>query len=56
MANGFFGKILWVDLTDESFREESIPEEIYRQYLGGFGLGAKMIYENMPPNVDPLGA
>ena len=37
MVNGFFGKILWIDLSEESFKEEELPEEIYRQYLGGYG-------------------
>jgi len=49
------GKILWVDLTDGTFKEVDVPEELYQQYLGGFGLAAKYIYENTPKNVDPLG-
>ena len=55
MTNGFFGKILWIDLTEESFRESLLPDEIFRQYLGGYGLAAKLIYENMPKGTDPLG-
>jgi aldehyde:ferredoxin oxidoreductase len=55
MVNGFFGKILWIDLSEDSFKEEVLPEEIYRQYLGGYGLAAKLIYENMPAKADPLG-
>ncbi|MFX1418126.1 MAG: aldehyde ferredoxin oxidoreductase family protein [Promethearchaeota archaeon] len=54
MDIGFFGKILWVDLTEESIKEELIPKDIYRQYLGGYGLAAKLIYENLPGNIDPL--
>jgi len=56
MPNGYMGKILWVNLNDETFEEENVPKELYRQYLGGFGLAAKYIYENMPKNVDPLGS
>ena len=55
MLNGIFGKILWVNLSDETFDEESLSEEMYRQYLGGYGLAAKLIYDNMPANTDPLG-
>ncbi len=55
MNLGYFGKVLWVDLTNETFEEEELPEKIYRQYLGGFGLGCRLIYERQPPNVDPLG-
>jgi len=56
MPNSFFGKVLWVDLSEGSFKEELIPEEFYRQYLGGYGLAAKIIYDNMPAKVDPLGS
>ena len=55
MSNGFFGKILWVDLSEETFKEENLPEEINRQYIGGYGLAAKIIYDNMPAKADPLG-
>ncbi|MFX1479004.1 MAG: aldehyde ferredoxin oxidoreductase N-terminal domain-containing protein, partial [Promethearchaeota archaeon] len=55
MPNGFFGKVLWIDLSEETFKEESLSEELIRQYLGGYGLAARLIYENMPAKVDPLG-
>jgi len=55
MLNEYFGKILWIDLSKGSFKEETLPEEIYRQYLGGYGLAAKLIYDNMPAKADPLG-
>ncbi|NHJ23268.1 MAG: aldehyde ferredoxin oxidoreductase [Candidatus Lokiarchaeota archaeon] len=54
MANGYMGKILWVNLTDESFKEEELSEKIYRQYLGGYGLATKLIYQNMPAKIDAL--
>ena len=54
MPNGFMGKILWVDLTEDTFKEENIPEELYRQYFGGYGLACKIIYDNMPAKTDPL--
>ena len=55
MTNGYMGKILWVDLSKESFEDESLPEEIYRQFIGGYGLAAKIIYDNMPVKVDMVG-
>ena len=51
MPNGYLGKILWINLTDETFKEEELSEKIYRQYIGGLGLAAKLIYENMLPNI-----
>ena len=52
---GYNGKILFVDLTSGSIKEESLPEQVYRDYIGGVGLGARILYERMKPNADPLG-
>ncbi len=54
-VNGYLEKILWIDLSEENFREETLPEEYYRQYLGGYGLAAKLLYDNLPIRIDPLG-
>ena len=55
MAGGYAGKILMVDLTTGTIRKESPSEETYRQYIGGTGLGVRMLYERMKPGVNPLG-
>ena len=55
MTNGFFGKVLWVNLSNGSFEEQELPEKINRQYIGGYGLATKLIYENTSPKFDPLG-
>ncbi|MHA1147276.1 MAG: aldehyde ferredoxin oxidoreductase family protein [Promethearchaeota archaeon] len=55
MTLGVMGKILWVDLPNETFKEENLPEEIYRKYIGGYGLGAYLIYKNTPSKYDALG-
>jgi len=52
---GYQGKVLWIDLSKGTFDEQELPEEVYRQYLGGYGLGCKLIYESTPKNFDPLG-
>jgi aldehyde:ferredoxin oxidoreductase len=52
---GVNGKILWVDLTNKSFKEEAIPEEIYRKYLTGYGLGVYILNREMKGGEDPLG-
>ena len=52
---GFHGKILVVNLTDQSYEIEQLPEEVYRKYLGGYGLGAYYLYKHIPPNCNPLG-
>jgi len=52
---GYFGKILWVDLTKKEVSERSIPDKWYLQYLGGYGLAARILYEEIPADADPLG-
>jgi aldehyde:ferredoxin oxidoreductase len=47
-------KILRVSLTDHKITTESIPEDLYRKYLGGRGLGVKILYDTLPPGVDAL--
>lgn len=51
---GYFGKILWIDLTNKKFEEKSISGDLYREYIGGYGLGCKILYDNMPSKIDPL--
>lgn len=55
MANGYMGKILWVDLTSGNIKEEALDEGICRKYIGGYGLGAKIIFDRQKPGIDPLG-
>jgi aldehyde:ferredoxin oxidoreductase len=54
MNNGYFGKLLWVNLSNNIIREKKPPEKFYRQYFGGYGLGCKLLYDNMPPKIDAL--
>jgi aldehyde:ferredoxin oxidoreductase len=55
VLGGYNGKVLFVDLTTGSIKEESLPEKVYRDFIGGQGLGARILYERMKPGVDPLG-
>ena len=55
MAHGFMGKILWVDLAKEQIKEELLDEKTGRDYLGGFGLGARILFSRQKAGVDPLG-
>jgi aldehyde:ferredoxin oxidoreductase len=49
MPGGYAGKILFVDLTTGTVREESPPEKVYRDFIAGTGLGIRMLYERMKP-------
>ncbi|MCL2120618.1 MAG: aldehyde ferredoxin oxidoreductase family protein [Clostridiales bacterium] len=52
---GYMGKLLFVNLSDKTTREVQPDEQLYRQYIGGYGLGARILYEHLQPGVDPLG-
>ena len=54
MDRGYAGKILWIDLTTGEFTPETIEEKIYEQFLGGYGLAAKIIFDRQQPGLDPL--
>ncbi len=49
---GYAGKLLRVDLTNERMTDETIDEETARKYIGGTGIGAKCLYEEVPAGVD----
>lgn len=55
MPCGYAGRILFIDLTTGTIKEESPQEEVYRHFLGGTGLGVRVLYERMKPQADPLG-
>lgn len=55
MPNGYWGKILFVHLSSGEMTVETLPEEVYRRYLGGYGLGAYVLHDRIPAGADPLG-
>ena len=48
-------QILKIDLSSRSYEIEKIPDRIIKQYLGGRGLGAYLLYKLVPAKADPLG-
>ncbi len=52
--DGFYGRILFVDLTSRSFRVEAPDNEVLREALGGKGLASHLLLSLNPPQVDPL--
>ncbi len=55
MIGGVMGKILWVDLGTGAFEVETVPEEVYVQYLGGMGLAAWALTRAIRDKIDALG-
>ena len=54
-VKGFMGKLLFVDLSKGTISEEQPGDEVLKKYLGGYGLGAYILYTRQKAKVDPLG-
>ena len=52
--HGWIGRCLRVNLTKNAFQLEDIPMEYMEKYLGGRGLGVKILFDEIDPMVDPL--
>ena len=52
---GYAGRILHVDLTTGKINTEPLSEELARKYIGGIGLGIRLLLEHCPPGADPFG-
>lgn len=50
-VGGIAGKLLRVDLTTGKVWNETYTAREWREYLGGVGVGAKILYEEVPPEV-----
>jgi aldehyde:ferredoxin oxidoreductase len=55
MVKGYMGKILNVDLSSGEIVEELLAEDLCRDFIGGYGIGAKILYDRMRPGAGPLG-
>ena len=56
MAGGYMGKVLKVDLSNREIKVEELDEKIRRPFLGGYGIGARVLFNEMKAGVAPLGA
>ena len=54
MLGGYIGKILRVDLTERRISTEKLDAEIAKKFIGGKGLGAKILYDSLKLGTDPL--
>ncbi len=53
--NGYWNKILHVDLSARTTRVEEPGDAFFRRYAGGRGLIAHYLLEHVPKGADPLG-
>jgi aldehyde:ferredoxin oxidoreductase len=55
MARGYMEKILFVNLSTGEIREETPEENLYKDFVGGYGIGARILYSRQKGSVDPMG-
>ncbi|MFX1522968.1 MAG: aldehyde ferredoxin oxidoreductase family protein [Promethearchaeota archaeon] len=58
MVNGYAGKFLEIDLTNNTVEEIIFSDKILQDYIGGRGLGVKILWDrlgNKWETIDPLG-
>ena len=53
--SAYAGKLLRVDLGTGRCTTEDIPDQVKIFWVGGRGFGAKYVYDELAPGIDPLG-
>ena len=51
---GYAGKALRIDLETETFEIQELEEKFCEDYVGGYGFGAKILWDEVPKGCDPL--
>ncbi|MFH1757438.1 MAG: aldehyde ferredoxin oxidoreductase family protein [Pseudomonadota bacterium] len=51
---GYGGKILRVNLTQKKIEKQCLDPEMAKEWIGGRGFIAKILYDEISPGVDPL--
>ncbi|MDD2477353.1 MAG: aldehyde ferredoxin oxidoreductase N-terminal domain-containing protein, partial [Dysgonamonadaceae bacterium] len=55
MQYGYMGNYLRIDLTEKKILYQSFSDQTLRRYIGGTGLGTKILYDETGIETDPLG-
>ncbi len=56
LPGGYMGKILRVDLTSGSIKDENLPEEtVLKKLIGGQALATYILLKELPPDAKPFG-
>ena len=51
---GYAGQQMRIDLATRQVITEPLPAAVLRQYMGGSGYGARVLYDELPAGTDPL--
>jgi aldehyde:ferredoxin oxidoreductase len=55
MLAGYMGNLLFVNLSTGEIKDETPDEAFYRDFIGGYGVGARILYSRQKAGIDPLG-
>ena len=55
MGNAYAGQVLRVNLTKGEWGVEELDMDLAERFIGGRGIGGKILFDEVDPNVDPLG-
>jgi aldehyde:ferredoxin oxidoreductase len=55
IKGGYSKKILEIDLSSQTSRVLELSDRFILKYIGGRGFGAKLVWDNLRPGLDPLG-
>jgi aldehyde:ferredoxin oxidoreductase len=55
LTKGYTGQILRVNLSNKLISKEPLRDDAAKAFIGGRGLGAKYLFDEVPAGADPLG-
>lgn len=53
--SGSFGNYVWIDLTHRKTEVRPVDRKTVDAYLGGAGMGTRILFDSTTPETDPLG-
>ncbi len=54
VKGGYTEKVVWVDLTKGAYEIRDLGDELLEKFIGGVGIGTKILYEEGLKDTDPL--
>jgi len=53
-TRGYYGRLLEINLSTGKIEKTRIPDSDIQNFLGGRGLGAKILFDRLKPGTDPM--
>lgn len=51
---GYVERLLYINLSDNTIKIDSLDEKLARKFIGGSSLAARILYNRISPNIDPF--